>query len=81
MEWLCVIGLLLVGCSMSLGQPINMVFMLMDDVSLTSRGEEGEGRRERGGGRGEEEGQGERESEGVRGKGGGRMVAERVVLH
>ena len=46
MEWLCVIGLLLVGCSMSLGQPINMVFMLMDDVSLTSRGEEGGGRRE-----------------------------------
>lgn len=57
MEWLCVIGLLLVGCSVSLGQPINMVFMLMDDVSLTSRGEEG--------------GQGERESEGVYGKGGG----------
>ena len=74
MEWLCVIGLLLVGCSVSLGQPINMVFMLMDDVSLTSRGEEGEGR-------GEEGGQGERESEGVYGKGGGRMVAERVVLH
>lgn len=45
MERLCVIGLLLVGCSVSLGQPINMVFMLMDDVSLTSRGEEGEGRR------------------------------------
>ena len=69
MEWLCVIGLLLVGCSMSLGQPINMVFMLMDDVSLTSRGEEGEGRREGGGGRGEE-GEGRRrgrEKEKVRG--------------
>ena len=57
------IGLLLVGCSVSLGQPINMVFMLMDDVSLTSK--------EEGGGREEEEGQGERESEGVRGKRGG----------
>ena len=44
MEWLCVIGLLLVGCSVSLGQPINMVFMLMDDVSLTSK--EGGGREE-----------------------------------
>ena len=66
------IGLLLVGCSVSLGQPINMVFMLMDDVSLTRRGEEG-GRRKKG-----------REKEKVRGyveKGEGRKVAERVVLH
>ena len=59
MEWSCVIGLLLVGCSVSLAQPINMVFMLMDDVSLRSRadggrgmeGEEEEGGLKEGGGR------------------------------
>ena len=53
------IGLLLVGCSVSLAQPINMVFMLMDDVSLRSRadggrgmeGEEEEGGLKEGGGR------------------------------
>ena len=37
------IGLLLVGCSVSLAQPINMVFMLMDDVSLRSRADGGRG--------------------------------------
>ena len=37
------IGLLLVGCSVSLAEPINMVFMLMDDVSLRSRAEGGRG--------------------------------------
>ena len=62
MVWSCVIGLLLVGCSVSLAEPINMVFMLMDDVSVRNRADGGRGIEGGGGGwrgrRREEEGGG-----------------------